>query len=390
MDTLRIGILGYNGVTAINVVNVLEIFAFASVADGIESAIKRYDPITIGFDGVRFVSESGIAFTANYTIEDAPPVDTLIIPGGSGLRDPAKGRRVAEWVKSRARSTRRIASVCTGIYGVAPSGLLDGRRVTTHWEYARDVAERFPRILLEESELYIKDARFYSSAGATAGIDLALALVTEDFGREVSLPVAQRFLVYLERDGGQEQYSPPVEVAGNTATAFANLGTDRMGKLLRWVTHHLSEDLSLKKLAAKALLSKRELLVQFKEAFGAPPGLFVKNLRLNEARCRLLRGEKPPEVAKSLRFQNPVYFIQEFRRRFGALPDDYQRRFSSFDSIKGKPAPDSGERDRTGLMCSPQMTQGYRRPKIISFTRCVRGPGERADESLPLERSVAL
>ena len=133
MDTLRIGILGYNGVTAINVVNVLEIFAFASAPDGIgSSAHKCYDPVTIGFDGARFVSESGIAFTANYLIEDAPPVDTLIIPGGSGLRDQAKGRQVAEWVRNRARTTRRIVSICTGIYGVAPSGLLDGRRVTTH------------------------------------------------------------------------------------------------------------------------------------------------------------------------------------------------------------------------------------------------------------------
>jgi transcriptional regulator GlxA family with amidase domain len=390
MDAPRIGILGYDGVTAINVVNVLEIFALASTLDGIGRAHKCYDPVTIGFDGERFVSESGIAFTAHYSIRDAPAVDTLIIPGGSGLRDEAKGRQVAEWVKGRARSTRRIASVCTGIYGVAPSGLLDGRRVTTHWECARDVAERFPKVRLEESELYIKDDRFYSSAGATAGIDLALALITEDFGREVSLPVAQRFLVYLERDGGQEQYSPPVEVTGNAATAFTNLSTDRMGKLLRWITQHLSADLSLQKLAAKALLSKRELLVQFRETFGAPPGLFVKNLRLNEGRCRLLRGETPCKVAKSLRFQNPVYFIQEFRRRFGALPDDYQRRFSSIDRSKTKSTPNTNEREWTSPSSRSQRTEGYRRPKIVSFTKCVRRHGEQADESRPLDRSSTL
>ena len=379
MDILRIGILGYNGVTAINVVNVLEVFAFASAPNEVGSAQKCYEPITIGFEGTHFVSESGIAFTASCAVEDAPPIDTLIIPGGTGLRDPAKGRQVAEWVKCRAGTTRRIASICTGIYGVAPSGLLDNRRVTTHWEYAGDVAERFPKLHVEESELYIKDDRFYSSAGATAGIDLALALITEDLGREVSLPIAQRFLVYLERDGGQEQYSPPARVRTHAIATSNNLRSHRMGKLLRWITHHLSADLSLEKLAAKALLSKRELVVQFREAFGAPPGLFVKNLRLNEARSRLLRGDMPYDIARSLRFHDPVYFIQEFRRRFGALPGDYQRRFASSDIHKAKDTGKADDQGQDGLEANSR-PEGYRRPRMISFTRCLRGHRDQSGE----------
>jgi transcriptional regulator GlxA family with amidase domain len=389
MEALQIGILGYNGVTAINAVNIFEAFAFASTNDGNETAQKCYNPVTIGFDGERFISESGIAFTAQCSIDRAPPVDTLIIPGGSGIRDESKGREIAEWVKGRVKTTRRIASICTGVYGLAPSGLLDGRRVTTHWEYARDVGERFPKLRVEESELYIKDGKFYSSAGATAGIDLALALIREDFGREVALRVAQQFLVYLVRDGGQEQYSPPAEVRESMATELTQLNTDRMGKLLRWITEHLAADLRLDKLAKKALLSKHELVVQFKETFGATPALFVKNLRLNEARRRLLRGENSIEVAKSLRFQDPVYFIQEFRHRFGALPDDYQRRFLSADAGRPICSPNTNERKPLNLTSQPQSTEAYRRPKMISFTRCVRGHCEPADEFLPLAPNVS-
>ena len=129
-----------------------------------------------------FTSDSGIVFTPAATLRDAPELDTLIIPGGHGLRDPIINAKVSAWVRGRAPRTRRIASVCTGIYGLAPTGLLDGRRVTTHWKFADDVARKFPKLRMEPDALYVRDGNFYTAAGVTSGIDLALALVQEDLG----------------------------------------------------------------------------------------------------------------------------------------------------------------------------------------------------------------
>jgi AraC-like DNA-binding protein len=145
---------------------------------------------------------------------------------------------------------------------------------------------------------------------------------------------------------------------------------------VRWIERHLGEDLSLAKLAKRALLTKHNFVVQFSQTFGVPPGLFVKNLRFNEARRRLTRGEKSSDVATLLGFRNPAYFIQEFRRRFGSLPDDYQRRFGPADAWKMpatrglKPLLATAPAPEVGVLAKP----GYRRPRIVSFTRCIRAP----------------
>ena len=161
-------------------------------------------------------------------------LDTLIVPGGRGLRSEETARQVAAWIKTHSGQIRRIASVCTGIYGLAPTGLLDGHRVTTHWQNAVDVATRFPKLQVEESALVLKDGKFYTAAGATAGIDLALFLIAEDFGRDVAVTVARQLLVYLRRDGGQEQYSEPARPAATNGSSNGHqLNTNRMEKLVR-------------------------------------------------------------------------------------------------------------------------------------------------------------
>jgi len=200
----RIGVVGFDGVMALDLVGPSEAFTAAVVDERNGSRQPCYEVVILGLSSRAFAAESGIVFAPHHTLESAPALDTLIIPGGSGLRDTRINDRVCAWLKRHARHIRRIASVCTGIYGLAPTGLLNGRRVTTHWRFAEDVAARFPALKLDRNALFVRDGALYTSAGITAGIDLALALIEEDHGAQVALSVARELVVYFKRPGGQE------------------------------------------------------------------------------------------------------------------------------------------------------------------------------------------
>ena len=230
MAPLRVGFLGYENVNALDIVGPAEAFASAFRENGKGKFERCYEVSIIGLKRRSFAAESGIVFQPTATIETAPKLDTLIIPGGCGLRLPDVNRKAADWILERAKGTRRVASVCTGIYGLAATGLLDGRRVTTHWRFAADVAKRFPKLRMEPNALFVKDGPFYSSAGITAGIDLALALIEEDFGAKMALSVAREMVVYLKRSGGQEQYSEPLQFQTNSS--------DRFAELVAWMTNN--------------------------------------------------------------------------------------------------------------------------------------------------------
>jgi transcriptional regulator GlxA family with amidase domain len=319
MVAKRIGILGFEGVTALDMVGPAEAFSVASAQGG---GAPRYEVITIGATGASFVSESGLSFRAHAKLEAAPAIDTLIIPGGHGLREAKVNQRVARWVRQRARRTRRMVTVCTGIYGLAPTGLLDGRRVTTHWQFAADVARRFPALRVEPNALFIKDGPFYTSAGITAGIDLSLALIEEDFGQELALAVARELVVYLKRPGGQEQYSGPLR--------FQSESTDRFAGLAAWIAGHLDADLSIEALSKRACVSPRHFSRLFKDAFGKSPASLIEQLRLDEARRRLAEPRAAiKRVALSVGFSSADVFRRAFTRRFGVVPGDYRGRFDA-------------------------------------------------------------
>ena len=173
-----IGFLGFDGVTTLDLTGPLEAFAAARNTEGSEQAC--YETVLLSVASKTFVASSGATFKAQHTIRTAPSLDTIIIPGGSRLRDTDTSRAIAEWLLDRAGSTRRIASVSTGIYPLAQSGLLDGRRVTTHWRHAQNVALSFRRLEVDNSGSFIKDDRFYTCGGGTAGIEMSLALIQED------------------------------------------------------------------------------------------------------------------------------------------------------------------------------------------------------------------
>ena len=245
----------------------------------------------------------------------------LFRSGGCGLRiQPKLQAWVADWVRSQARQTRRIAAVCTGAYGLAPTGLLDGRKVTTHWRFAEDFASRFPNVKVQANSLYVKDGPFYSSAGITAGIDLCLALIEEDLGPHVALEVARDLVVYLKRSGGQEQYSAPLQ--------FQSQAQNRLADVAAWIANNLTENISVERLAEKANVCPRHFTRLFRQSFGTTPSDFVERLRLGEAR-RLLGeyGSRVENVATAVGFARTDVFRRAFERRFGLSPGHYRGRF---------------------------------------------------------------
>ena len=314
----RIGFLVFDGITALDLAGPLDAFTTPTV-DGTTRSV--YDAITLGLTRKVCAAESGMMIRPSASLADAPALDTLIVPGGSGLREPKRLHAVSAWLAARAPKIRRVASVCTGVYALAHAGLLDGRRATTHWRFAADVARRFPRVRVEPNSLFIKDGRFYTSAGVTSGIDLSLALIEEDLGPHAALAVARELVVYLKRPGGQDQFSEPLK--------FQIKSSGGMNNLVAHISAHLEADLSVEALARNVALSPRQLTRRCRELFAASPAALVERIRLDAARIRLTqRGSRVDQIAASVGYRSAEVFQRAFERRFGVNPSAYRSRFS--------------------------------------------------------------
>jgi transcriptional regulator GlxA family with amidase domain len=320
MTPKHIVIVGYDDITSLDLSGPLEAFSSADLADAKGKPQPCYK-VTIAAIGAKtFRSESGLRMTASCLLGSLRHLDTLVVPGGRGMRISSSGSRLANWVTSRAASIRRIATVCTGIYGLAPTGLLNGRRVTTHWKYAADLAARYPELKVDANALYIRDGKFYTSAGITAGIDLSLALIEEDFGPQVALTVARELVVYMKRPGGQDQFSQPLK--------FQVASTSRFADLAAWILGNLNRNLSVEVLAERVNLCPRQFSRRFRAEFKDSPAAFVQRLRLDEARERLSSsGGSVESVANSIGFSDPDGFRRAFVQRFGVAPHQYRTRF---------------------------------------------------------------
>jgi transcriptional regulator GlxA family with amidase domain len=322
MKPKHIVIAGYDGIMGLDIVGPMEAFGSAQVprSKGGREACYR---VTIAALGPKtFRSEFGLTFTAQKSLSSIQDVDTLLIPGGRGLRESRNHQKLSAWLRKASGSIRRIASICTGVYGLAPSGLLNGRKVATHWKHAADVAQRYPKLKVDPGALYVRDGKFWTAAGVTAGIDLSLALIEEDFGPEVALCVARELVVYMKRSGGQEQYSEPLQFQVQSRSRFADL--------LPWMLAHLDHDLSVEALAARVSLCPRQFSRRFTHDFGSSPAAFVRRLRLDEARQRLSAPECTVEgVAGSVGFSDGDNFRRAFERCFGIAPSAYRGRFAS-------------------------------------------------------------
>ncbi|HUO94369.1 MAG TPA: helix-turn-helix domain-containing protein [Rhizomicrobium sp.] len=315
----RIGFVGFDGVSAMDLFGPLDVFDTANDAAG--DLDQPYELLMLSLTGRPFTLEQGLSVSATGAIADAPPLDTIVIPGGAGAREPETARPIAEWLKRDAHRARRIASVGLGIYILAETGLLEGREATTHWRFVEDVARRFPGIRLTAGARYVRDGALCTSAGATAGVDAALSFVEEDLGSAVALRVARDLMVCLKRSGGQIPLPEPLQYQTHVPDDFRDLAD--------WMLQNLRADLSLEALGERMRLSPRQFSRRFKAAFGTSPGEYVEKLRLDEARHRLVSGNQSVEsIGASVGYASGDAFRKAFERRFGIAPTTYRASFS--------------------------------------------------------------
>jgi transcriptional regulator GlxA family with amidase domain len=323
-----IGVIVFEGTAAADLTGPAEVFSRAKIqiADGCDR--RCYRVITLGVGTQQCATECGIIIKPQADIEDAPLLDTLIVPGGSGIHNTRVSKKIVKWLRRRAPATRRIATFGTGIYALAATGLLDRRHVATHHRFAKDLALRFPSLRVTPNCLFVKDGAFYTSAGAMAGIDLSLSLVEEDYGPRLALTVARDLVIYAKRAGNQEQYSNTLQFQINSLS--------RLSELTTWIASHLHENLSVEALAAQACLCPRHFSRRFKMEFGTTPADFVERLRLEEA-CRRLssRDNGIDDIGISVGFKSGDAFRRAFRRRLGVTPNQYRGRVSP--GLKYKP-----------------------------------------------------
>jgi len=246
-------------------------------------------------------------------------VDTLMVAGGQGVEAAAADPVIIEWVQARAKQARRIASVCTGAFLLAASGLLDGRRAVTHWSYCAELARRFPKVRVESDPIFVHDGPVWSSAGVTAGIDLALALVEEDLGRTVALAVARYLVVFMKRSGGQAQFSTALSLQA---------ADDEFGALHEWMNNHLADELPLPVLADQAGMSERSFSRRYPEATGLTPARAIERLRVEAARRLLSESGLPMKrISQRCGFGSEETMRRSFLRLLAVTPQDYRARF---------------------------------------------------------------
>jgi transcriptional regulator GlxA family with amidase domain len=272
-----------------------------------------YELSVLAPGGGQVASSSGVKFAAEHLADG--PFDTIVISGGDGTRSLKELGQIVGWLKRTA--ARRRASVCSGAYLLAEAGLLDGRRATTHWSRTDDFARRYPQVKLDADRIFIRDGDVWTSAGITAGIDLALALVEDDLGVEVARRVAQQLVVHQRRPGGQSQFSALVDLGGRSG---------RFSELMDWMRAHLGEALTVERLAAEAAMSPRNFARAFTAETGTTPAKAVERLRLEAARIAVETGHAPIDrVAEAAGFGDPERMRRAFLRAFGQPPQALRR-----------------------------------------------------------------
>jgi len=259
-------------------------------------------------------ASSGMAMYAT-AFANAPDLDTLIVSGGEGTRTPAICETTLAFVRATAATARRTASVCSGTYVLAAAGLLDGRRATTHWRRSADFQRRYPAVRLEPDKIFVQDGSLWSSAGITAGIDLALALIGADLGEDVARQTAQELVVYHRRPGGQSQFSALLEMRGG-----------RFDGLLTWARENLAQPLTVEQLSRQAAMSPRNFARLFAAETGATPAKAVERLRVEAARALLdSQPLQVEDVALETGFGDQERMRRAFVRAFGQPPQALRR-----------------------------------------------------------------
>jgi len=325
----QIVIVTYPGVQSLDVTGPLEVFAGAqSVLEASARPERQYQLHTLSRDGQALRTSSGLTLTPDCALADAPPrIDTLIVAGGPGHRQAANDRALIEWIAAASADARRTASVCTGAFLLAQAGLLAGRRATTHWASARELQAQHPDVLVDADPIFVYDGRIWSSAGVTAGMDLALALIEEDLDREAALTIARHLVLFLRRPGNQSQFSATL--------AAQRAGREPLREIQRSVLEDVGGDHSVEAMAARAHMSPRHFARAFRAETGVTPARHVELVRLEAARRRLEDTTEPvAEVAAGCGFGTPETMRRAFLRTLHVGPAEYRRRFHAPTTAK--------------------------------------------------------
>jgi transcriptional regulator GlxA family with amidase domain len=338
----RITIVAYPGVQVLDVTGPHEVFSLArrfvteppAGAGPLPPAADTAPPYTVeivastatGAAAGRVRASSGLALGVDrYVGPGTGPIDatidTLVVAGGEGTPEAAGDPVLRAWIRAVAPGSRRVASVCSGAFVLAAAGLLDGRRATTHWSECDTLAELFPRVAVERDPIFVRDGPVVTSAGVTAGMDLALALVEEDLGRELALAVSRWLVMFVQRPGGQSQFSSQLA---------AQLADRRpLRELQAWVAEHLDGDLSVAALAARVSMSPRHFARVFRSEIGVTPAQYVECQRVELARRLLETTDRSVEqIARDAGFGTVETLQRSFRRRVGTTPREYRRLFT--------------------------------------------------------------
>ncbi|HEY5845660.1 MAG TPA: GlxA family transcriptional regulator [Nakamurella sp.] len=316
MRERRVVIATFDTAQILDVTGPLEVFSSASRF----LPSVRYATDVVTSRGGRVIASCGLDFASAPIGEISGPVDTIMVAGGADMDAATSDEELLHHVRRLAADARRVTSVCSGAFVLAAAGLLDGRRATTHWAECDLLDNRFADITVDADAIYVRDGNVWTSAGVTAGIDLALALVADDHGRAAAATVARQLVVYLQRSGGQAQFS--ALLAGQAAN------TEPVRDLLSWLRDHLTDDLSVAALARHINLSERQFTRVFKSEVGATAADHVEAVRLESA-CRLLEttNRTIEQIARTCGFGTPETMHRTFRRRLNTTPGDHRHHF---------------------------------------------------------------
>lgn len=312
----RIVIPVFAGVQALDVTGPVEVFSIATRLGSHEYEIE------IAADGGSAIrTSSGLELRPHRALSPIRgSIDTLIVPGGEGTRRALEDTRSIRWIARAARRARRVASVCTGAFLLAEAGLLDGHRATTHWSACAALRRRYPAITVEENPIFIRQGNLWTSAGVTAGMDLALALLEEDAGNDAALAVARQLVMFVRRPGGQAQFS--AQLSARVADRAP------LRELQAWIAENLQADLSVERLAQHAHMSPRNFARAFKREIGITPAAYVQRARVERAQ-QLLQdpAARLQHVAMCSGFGSEDRMRRAFQGRLGVGPAGYRERF---------------------------------------------------------------
>lgn len=320
----RVVILGLPPVDALDVIGPAEVFTLANRL--IPDARAPYALDLVGARDDPFLeTDTGIGLKVQRTLEDErrdhKTIDTLIVASGFEALERTDPTAIA-WIRKQYQSTRRVCSICVGAFALAEAGLLNGRKATTHWRAAHLLAQRYPEVQVDDKPIWIKDGKVYTSAGITSGIDLALALVSEDLGHDAALEIAKNLVLFLRRPGGQAQFS--VSLQSQQASS------SQLDALRLWIAEHLHTDITVEILAHRMATSVRTLIRMFQRELKTTPAKYVETARI-EAVCRALElgGRSIEAIANQCGYASSDGLRKVFIRRMGVSPREYAQRFQA-------------------------------------------------------------